>query len=248
MAGASLAKLNGLVGSELEKYSQQLLKPVVSEMSEGSGVDYVGFADAKSKNLEALMNAGVRPGDAYVRVDGVYEKVNPLEFHLLAATQLWVNFDNTGQVLSVTNKDPRSWKGPFKETIETAVLVYTSRGVVPAKATFRTTKAKPARIANKELAAAATAEWAKLDKAHAAVAGAFVIPGLRFFVVADIQKQTAKGSGLPQFVADGKLVLTTPEKSQELQKAFGAEGFSAKFDSVMQAYKNRVEELSSKIK
>jgi hypothetical protein len=155
-------------------------------------------------------------------------------------------------VVGVTDTDPRSWTSPYKENIESAVLVYTANGVIPAKATFRTTKAQPARIAAKELANASTKEWAGIDKAHAAVAGAFPLgtfpPGLRFTVQVQLNKGTSKGKGLPQYVALGKLVLTTPEKSKELETYFTSKAAETTLAGVMDAYTNRVKELTDKIK
>lgn len=254
MATTSLAKNAGVLDNVLDKYKEQLLAPVTSEMSEGTGVDYVGFADAKSKNLEALIAAGVPIGSAYVRTNGKFHPLPTLEFHLLSATQLWVNFDQTGAVVGVTNKDPRTWSSPFKENIETAVLVYTPVGVVPAKATFRTTKAQPARLGHKELeyASGKTPDgqkpWGQIDKAHAAVAGAFQLPGLRFFVSTTINKGTSKGKGLQQYIANGKIVLTTPEKSKELEAFFTSDEAKERLAAVMESYTARVTELRSKIK
>ncbi len=250
-ATASLAKSAGVL-SVFEGYKDALLAPVTQPFSEGSGVDYVGFADAKSKNLEELLAAGIQPGNAYARVNGKFEKIASLEFHVLACRQLWVNYDKSGQVLGVINVDPRTWKGDYKENIEAAIIVYTSQGAVPAKCSFRTTKAQPGRIANKELQAASTKEWANIDKAHAAVAGAFPLgqfpPGFRFTVQVAINKGTAKGSGLPQYIATGKVVLTTPEKSGELQTLLTSSDAKERIASVMDAYTTRVKELEGKIK
>jgi hypothetical protein len=85
MATASLAKTAGVLGS-LAKYKEQLLAPVAEPFSESAGVDFLGFCDPKSKNLDDLIAAGINPGSAYVRVNGKYEKLAlPFEFHLLAA-------------------------------------------------------------------------------------------------------------------------------------------------------------------
>src|SRR6516225_12012283 len=101
-ATASLAKSAGALKNPfdgaLAQYQDQLVAPATQDFSEGSGVNFLGFADAKSKNLADLLAAGIQPGQAYVRAFGKYIKLERLEFHLIAASQLWCEFDNLGNV------------------------------------------------------------------------------------------------------------------------------------------------------
>jgi hypothetical protein len=250
MAVESLAKRGGaILGDELAAYTSQLLTPAVQEMPEGSSGPYVGFADPKNGKYDQLVQSGVKNGDAYLSADGRYTKLDPFEFHLLAATRLWVQSDDTGKVvLDVTDVDPRSWKSPYKENIEAAILVYSGDTIVPAKCSFRTTKAGPGRVANNELASAGTPEWAKQSKDHATIAGKLPVPFSRFFIRVETTRKVAKGSGLPMYVAEGTSILTTPAKADMISAAFKDENFRKAVAAVMDGYTGRVKELQGKIK
>jgi hypothetical protein len=113
----------------------------------GEGVPYVQVYHPSCRRSQAITRAipNVREGDP-VLICG--DRIQPVSrLHLIHAAQYYTNIAvDDGRILAISRTRPADCSSPLKEHIESLVLVYTPEGVVAAKAAWRRTRSRLAKV------------------------------------------------------------------------------------------------------
>jgi hypothetical protein len=156
--------------------------------------------------------------------------------------QHWSEVDETGSVVSTVLEDPRERGDPHMEHLECAILVIHGGKLIPARCTFKTTKADGGHAAVQALKVAQTPAWADLSPAHKATLIA-PAPWLRFTVTVTVQPHTSKATGRKSMIAKGKANPSTAPDWQMIGDFFGNAENVKVTEAVQQAWESRVEEI-----
>lgn len=208
---------------------------------------YVTFAHPKRSDEWSKVRAvhpAVEEGDIFL-VEKVPTYLPQIKLTMMAYRQLWVHSNDSGSIILAVSKQEEPH--PFKERIESVVLVYLEDRVVPATMTFKTTKCGAAHSLSDALLEAATEDWAKKSQAHAETLVAQK-PFMRYFGLVRLGPQrTGKKTGLPYVPAEATISPTSVPEWKALGKAFQDPKFSEVLNSVTSRYESRVKELLDKV-
>lgn len=226
---------------------------------------YVGFADHRSKNWNALQAAGIEAGDPYICKDGQYHLCKPLQFHLLAGrafktcmegqegTFIFVTseVDTPAEVLfeHLTKKEQdrlgiKKFKELLQEHYVCLMVVYHQNQLIPIKADFRGTKKSAAESPVRAIEEAASPDWLKKSDAHR-ITAAYPEPSGRVFVTVDTHFKVGKSSGNGFYVAQANCQPSTIEQMKSLLDAYADEDFMNQLNEAHSNYESRIEFLES---
>jgi hypothetical protein len=234
-----------LLGNELAKV-EGVSTEVAVPVQETPPPPFVGFFEKNSGKVAELSQAGVALGESYLSADNKLTKLYPLSYHLLNFRQFWTETDENWNILDVTTT-PQNYKSKLKEHFEVVLLTYINDTLVPARATFRFTKANAGLIPSKELGAAAKGDWAGKSPEHKEAAK-LPEPWARFTATTKTTKKTAKGSGFTFYLANTTTAPTTMGQWNTLQKFLEDTKNKIALADVFTAYNSKVTELLGRVK
>src|SRR5690242_13215640 len=116
-------------------------------------------------------------GEMYLIESSDVHKLNPMKASLLCCKQFWAEVNAAGEVLRTSFEEQPK---PFKEHIESVLLVYLEDRIVPANCEFRSTKCPAGKALSDALLEASKPTWADKSPEHKATL-AVPEPFLRFF-------------------------------------------------------------------
>lgn len=221
MAKASLAAQSGTLQAPAATQLPDIFNAPQDDIKGRTFPPYVSFANSLKKDefKRIYAETGKMPedGDMYLIEPKQVTPLPTLKCGWLRGTQCWVLTDESGSnILNVSYEEkPKPWK----EQIEGVVLVYLDDRIVPANATFRTTKCGGALTLHKALALASdTAAWAALSEHHKAT---MVIqqPFWRFFgKLTVLAPRPPKGGGNPYRPTACDIFPVTPNETTLIAK------------------------------
>lgn len=159
---------------------------------------YVAFFSPKAKQVATIIaKLGDMPeGTPYiVRPDGSMERLTNMRFWVTPLyAQFFATIDDSNAVLQAVFPPEKPPGKDYKEHIMAVVLVNTTRGIEPARLTFRTTKCPAARDVINEVLACATNpdQWAEQSADHAAAVSAIGKDWLRVCGIIVLKPEKAK--------------------------------------------------------
>jgi hypothetical protein len=196
----------------------------------GSRTTYALVYHPQCKRALAITSAipGVREGQVIVlRADESIHLVHKL--HLVDAEQFWVEmlYDD-GKILAVSSeRQPED--SPLKEHIESLIVCYTPAGVVAARATWRKTRSKFAKVMAVALRQR-DGRWREFTGTPAVESG------------------TNRTTGKPYTVITAHVGPINSDEAKALQQWHDDPAAQAEFDAAAAAYEERVRELESKLR
>jgi hypothetical protein len=218
---------------------------------------YVTFASGKAKSFPRMVQAipDLAEGDPVLVLPEpmLPVKLSPFRFFFPGyAFQHWTASDEDGAIIATSLADPgrdaaivdpKTGKDTYYgEHIEACLLVIHGAKLVPARATFKTTKTNGIHAALDALKVAKKPEWADISPAHKATLMA-PAPWLRFTVTVTVGPYLSKSTGRTSRVAKGKANPATAADWQMVREFFEGEGNAALTETVQQAWSRRVEEI-----
>ncbi len=212
---------------------------------------YVVFAHPMAKTLYPKILSscpGVEEGDPVLILPEPANPVhlNPYKFYLVHAWQHFSTLDNIGNIVKMTLDAEKARRDKdWKEFIETVVIVQTPTGLVPARCTFKTTKANAAHRGIEARVTAAGADWSKKSPEHAASL-AMPEPWMRFTCTVRLKKATGRGSGFNYVAATSVINPTGVADWQALKELFEDEKRAKLCAYVVDQYYQRVNEVKAK--
>ena len=164
----------------------------------GASVPYVQFYHPMSPKAAdlAAMFPGIKEGEEGVilhRPDGKPTRIKPFSFFLLDFHQFDAKFASDGALIAAKPASGRYSEG-WKDTIDTALVILTLEGLIPACCRFAGVRTDVARFAAGLLAAVETPEWMAKSHAHAQAA-AMPYTQFRAFTMVGWQTRQAKSTG-----------------------------------------------------
>ena len=220
-------------------------------LPEASKTPYIQFVSSKSKNYGEVYSAikTIREGEpVLIQPEKDPIKLNPLKYFLLHASEYWGNFNQLGELVSMSYEKPEAVaKGPyFAQVIETAVLVVLEDRLVPAQCRFKATKCPAVYPAISALAEANTAAWG-----HKGADYAFTLkidkPWARFTTTSTRTERTnrEKGTTYPT-MEKGVINPTSAADLTKLVAFFQDADAVAVLHEVASGYKRRLAEAAKK--
>jgi hypothetical protein len=217
-----------------------------------TGTPYLVFLHPKQSTYARTLSKfpSASEGEPFVIVPEPDDpvKLDPFKFYLLHAKGYFAQFDNSGYPVAVTEseeeaKQDRKWK----DVVESVILCEVNGGLIATRATFKTTKVKPARLAMDAYKLASTPQWAEKSAEHKA---SLMIPApqLRFYTVVKVKpQQTSRSSGNLYQPADGIVRPSGVADWKLLGEWFTAPLNRAKLEACKQSFTNRCAELEELI-
>lgn len=208
------------------------------------GVPYIAFVSAKSPRFAewAAAISDLKEPDALLLRPTPYPPVrlSPFNLHFLAGTQFWVESDDEGNLVRVSEVEDRA-DDSLKECVEAVVLAYLNGGIVPSRVSFRTTKCPAAKTLAHTLKVAATPEWGTFSEQHASTL-AIPEPALRFVGTIISAPRTSRG-GRRYYQSSARVRPTSGAELKTLAGVVSDKGFREALETVYGSYEHRLEQL-----
>lgn len=240
--GQSLAAAAGLTANQLPA----MFEAPTMDVKKRTLPPYVTFAHPMSPLWTKIIAKypALQEGEQYLVEGETYTKLNPFKYVLMMAKQYWAKGDKTGlTAASMTEK-----QFPFKEQIETVIIVFLPDRLVPATCGFRSTKCGAVHPMVEALAEAATPAWAEKSPAHKLTLTCEK-PFMRFFgtVVLGNQK-TSKSSGNPYIPGNVQVSPTTAVEWKQMAEYFVGDSmqvkdFYADLNGIAETFTRRMEDV-----
>lgn len=197
--------------------------------------------DEMSGKVQNLRSANL----VYVSAD-ITEHLNPLKCHVLEAFRYYAELDAGGEIVKAYAETTESRPKNAAEFVEAVLLVYTSKGVRPARVTFKKAMCRGIQPMLDELADITKEPdaWAARSKDHARAAKDISadLANFRFFAELTTSSKPTKDGRFEYPVANAKVSPTTPNEVAALAT------LDAKLvEAVRQAIRNRISDVKSKM-
>lgn len=229
-----------------------------TELAVGSpvftGTPYVSFVSVKAPAFAQLQLAlpDLDDGDPVMIRPQPSKPVrlSPFRFYLIQAFQHFSVVDTQGTILRTT-LDPEKAKvatqqGKYVEHIETVVLACLPDGLVPARCTFKSTKANAAHRAVEARRMAETEEWAKQGPEYKASL-VCPMPWARFTTTVQLKAGTSKSTGYRYVAANGRITPSGAGDWTQLGEFFKEKENIALSEAVAEAFQSRVDDVKAKV-
>ncbi len=167
-------------------------------MEERNFGPYITFAHPKRSDewakIVGVYGNAVQEGDMYLMRENVPTRLERAKVGILCGHQYWVRKNAAGRIEG-SSKDEKP--KPYKEQVDSVLLLYLDDEVLPVNCQFRTVKCSAVVKLTKELIECQQPEWLEKGGAYAEAA-AVPQPFMRFFgTITEGDKRTSKSSGLP---------------------------------------------------
>lgn len=185
---------------------------------------FIWFASRKSK-LWGDIEKRMPPQQQLVEGDVVYvspdltERLGVLKYHLVTANQYFaLAHPATGRPSGKAWRTKDAAESTAKEFIDAVILVYTSRGLMPARIVFKSGLIPAITPALKELDSCVNDPTWKDRSADHAIAMRFDPPYLRFVASASFASRQSKSSGMPYLAGSCACKPTTSTEATAIAK------------------------------
>lgn len=221
----------------------RFMAPIVDvPVTVGGGGPYVAIAEEKSGNIADLIRVGINAGDVYLNMDGNTVKLQPFEYHLLAAKKFYTKMDNSGKIVRQSVGEQEG----LDEHLVCLMLVKLGDDLIPTRSDFRKTKMGVVAKAVTASAQAASPDWATLSDTHRATMTC-QFPFGRFIATGSTRAQTVKNgpnAGMKYFAGRCAIRPSSAEELQRLADCFADPEFVENLESATASFDARVAELS----
>ena len=222
---------------------QQASEPLKSQ----SWAPYVTFAHSNKKDewQKIQSKTGVpNEGDMYFIDNDTVVHLPKAKLGWLVGKQVWVQANAGGEVQVATFVEAPF---PFREQVESVVLVYLDDRIVPANMTFKTTKCRAAVEMSKALAEASDNKWADKSAAHRETLVS-PQPFMRFYaeVVSDPPKPS-KSSGMTYRTTSATIKPTSIQEWRLLKALCDNIETSKALEAAAARYQQRLKDLEAKV-
>jgi hypothetical protein len=198
---------------------------------------------------------GLTNGNLIFVSSGHVEKLPTMKYHLIMGYQFFAEVDGAGGIVTVYDKDNRPKDAT--EFVECVLAVYTSKGLEPARVTFKKSLCGAVADMIAEFEAASGEEWAGQSPDHDLISKTFPtsLAGFRFYGIAGTTPRQTRAKADPK---TGKMVsfeysvgsvqvkVSTSTEALAVTEALRDPEFTSKSRSVMEAYNRRLVEIEGK--
>ncbi len=185
----------------------------------------------------------IAEGDMVLVAGGDVYKFTTAKVGWLCGRQYWAEVSPTGEILRASMQERPK---PYKEHIESVLLVYLDDKIIPANAAFRSTKCPGAKTLADAFIEAGEVSWADRSPAHRETLAA-TQPFMRFYGELTLSPQrTSKSSGM---VYRTTVCSIKPTGTQEwrLLKALCENGDTQKIlDDAARRFESRMADVTTK--
>jgi hypothetical protein len=229
---------------KLPEVFQAPQEPVVGR----SLAPYVVFAHPKRSDEWAKLQSQfgvVTEGEMYLVEPERATHLQMAKLGWLVGRQFWADANAAGEVQTVSWKEmPR----PYKEHVESVVLVYLAERIVPANMLWRSTKCPAAKMLSDALTAAIQPTWGERSPQHKETLVCNQ-PFMRFYgEVALGPQRTSKSSGMP-YRTSTCAVKPTGVSEWRLLKVLCEDASTQKaLDDAALRFQTRINEMQAKVK
>ena len=208
---------------------------------------YVVFAHPKRADEWAKLTAkfgNIAEGSMFLVTSQELYELPLAKLGWIHHRQYWASANPAGELLSASwTEMPK----PFKEHVESVVLVYLEDKIVPANMSFRSTKCPAAKTMADTFAECQTPKWADKSAAHKETLvcqQAF----MRFFGEVQLGPQRiAKSTGLPYRPTQCNVKPTTLTEWRLLKAMIEDENTQKALNAAAERFEWRMKELTAKI-
>jgi hypothetical protein len=163
----------------------------------------------------------------------------------LCCQQYWAEVSPSGEVMRSAFKEMPS---PYKEHVESVVLVYLDDRIVPANMQWRSTKCPAAKVLSDTLALAGVEAWAAISPQHKETL-ACTAPWMRFYGDVELGPQrTSRKSGLTYRSTVCAVKPTSIPEWRLLKQFCEAESTQKQLDDAAERFSYRLNEVKAKEK
>jgi hypothetical protein len=207
---------------------------------------YITFAHPKRSDewTKIVSKFGnINEGDMYLMEKDNVTALPKAKVGLLCCKQFWAQVNAAGEIQKVSMKEVPY---PYKEHIESVLLVYFDDRIVPANVQFRTTKCPAAKSLADALIKASTPEWEKESPAHKETL-AISQPFMRFYGEMYLGPQrTSKTNGMPYRPTKCDVKPTSPSEWRLLDAFTKNPDTKKALEDAANRFESRMAEMAAK--